>query len=388
MRRAHGSRAIPTSSRPERSLNPIGIALSALSLCGCAYLGVALAAVFRARGRSIPHTSNAPPITILKPLHGLEPELFENLCSFCDQDYDRFQVIFGARPGDDVAIDVARRVIERFPARDLTLVVDDTVRAGNPKMAKVAAMLPHAKHMLLAISDADMRVRPGYLRALAAEFDDERVGAVTALYSGSPRGGVASVLGAMHINDQFAPSVLVAATLGPMQFTFGSTMAVRRDVLDSIGGVDALAAHLADDYMLGALVYRVGRRVALSPFVVDNIVFERDLAALWHHELRWARTIRVQRPLGYAGSVVTYPLPFALVLLFVPGYTLAGAVLTTLALSLRLVLHREMQRLFADPAPRSAMLVPLRDILGLAVWAGSYFGRGVRWRGAEFPLKG
>jgi ceramide glucosyltransferase len=382
------SRAIPTSSRPELNLNPIGVALAALSLCGCAYLAVALAAVTRARGRSIPQTQHAPPITILKPLHGLEVELFENLCSFCDQEYDRFQVIFCARPGDDAAIDVARRVIERYPARDLTLVIDDAARAGNPKMAKVAAMLPHAKYALLAIADADMRVRPGYLRALAAEFDDERVGAVTALYSGSPRGGIASVLGAMHINDQFAPSVLVAATLGPIQFTFGSTMAVRREVLDAIGGVDALANHLADDYVLGALVYGIGRGVALSRFVVSNIVFERDLTTLWHHELRWARIIRAQRPLGYAGSVVTFPLPFALALLLVPGYTLAGAVLTMLALSLRLVLHREMQRLFADPAPHSAMLLPLRDVLGLAIWAGSYFGHGVRWRGAEFPVKG
>jgi ceramide glucosyltransferase len=359
-----------------------------LCACGIAYLTVAVWAASRERGRKIPDARHMPAVTILKPLHGLEPELFENLSSFCDQDYPAFQVIFGARRSDDPAVAIAQRVIDLYPERDLTLVVDDSSRGANKKMASVSAMLPHAKHDVLAIADADMRVRADYLRAITAEFDDDRVGAVTALYSGSPRGGVASVLGAMHINDQFAPSVLVAASMGPMQFTFGSTMAVRRNVLDAIGGIGALADHLADDYMLGALVERRGYRVALSPYVVQNVIREPNIAALWHHELRWGRTIRAQRPLGYACSVVTYPLPFAVALAFVPGCAFAGAVLTALSLSLRLALHRSMQRLFADPAPRSAWLLPVRDFLGLAVWAGSFFGHSVRWRGEEFAAKG
>lgn len=371
-----------------RSLHVAGVALASITLCGIAYLGFALAAAGRARRRKVPDARRSPAVTILKPLHGAETELFENLCSFCEQNYDRFQIIFGVHSLEDPAVTIVRSVMERYPQLDLELVVGSVRKGRNPKMAGVAAMLPYAKHDVFSIVDADMRVRPDYLQAIVAEFVDERVGAVTALYSGSPRGGVWSVLGAMHINDQFAPSVLVAASLGPMQFTFGSTMAVRRDVLEAIGGVDALADHLADDYMLGALVARHGFRVALSPYVVRNIISEPDLAALWHHELRWARTIRAQRPAGYACSVVTFPLPFAIALLLWPGYTLTGTILSAVALTLRLALHRSMQQLFEHPARQSAWLLPVRDALGLAVWAASFFGRGVRWRGVEFPPKG
>jgi ceramide glucosyltransferase len=371
-----------------RNLEFAGAALSAISLCGAAYLSVALAASVRARRRSIPNPKTTPPVTVLKPLHGFEHELFENLCSFCEQDYEGFQVIFSVASIDDPAVPIARRVISRYPALDVELVVDSHPRGRNPKMSKVAAMLGSVKHDIVTIVDADMRVGPDYLRAIVAEFGDDRVGAVTALYSGSPVAGFSSLLGAMHINDQFAPSILVAALLGPVQFTFGSTMAVRRTALDAIGGIDALCDHLADDYMLGALVARSGYRVVLSPYVVRNVVYEPGLIALWHHELRWARTIRAQRPTGYACSVITFPLPFAVALFCLPGHAPAGCALTLLTFALRLALHRSMQRLLDRPTKRTAWLLPLRDALGLGVWVASYFGRNVRWRGAPFAAKG
>ena len=352
-------------------------ALSAVAACGVAYLGVALFAASRFSRRKVGEPRTLPGISILKPVHGLDVELLENLCSFCEQDYPEFQVVFGVQRNDDPAIEVIRRVIERYPELDLSLVVRQSAVSGNPKIANVANMMPLVKHPILTIVDSDMRVDRDYLRSLAAQFDDSSVGAVTCLYEAVPRGGFASQLAAMGINEQFAPSVLVAA-LGAMRFCFGSTMSVRSDVLAEIGGVAALAPHLADDYMLGALVSSHGYRVALSRYVVRNIICEPDIGELWHHEVRWGRTIRLQRRFGYAASVVTYPLPFAL-LSFFGGNPVVALALTAVAFGLRVALQRRMHTVFSSRVP-TPWLIPLRDVFGVGVWVGSYFGRNVRWR--------
>lgn len=363
------------------------LALLAYAVCACGivYLAVALVATLR----FVPVREGAPiyspGITVLKPIHGLEVELFENLCSFCDQRYESFQVIFGVQRSDDPALPVIRRVMERYPHLDLRLVIDESPFAGNPKMANVAAMMHFVKHPIVVIADADMRVDPQYLPAIAAGFAEEDVGAVTCLYAADARGGFASRLGAMGINEQFAPSVLVALTLAPLSFCFGSTMAVRRTVLAKIGGIDALAPHLADDYMLGALVAGNGYRVSLSRYVTRNVISESDLASLWHHELRWARTVRSQRPLGFTFSIVTLPLPFAL-LSILGGNLSVTLMLTVAVLALRLALHLRMRTVFADVKPVSTWLVPVRDVFGLAIWAGSFFGRDVRWRRHELTI--
>ncbi len=352
-------------------------ALYVIAGCGIGYLAVAFFSVSRFARHKIAAPRVLPGITILKPVYGLDVELFENLCSFCEQEYPEFQVLFGVQRHDDPAIDVIRRVIERYPELDLSLVVRESPLTGNPKIANVANMMPLAKHPILTIVDSDMRVDKRYLLALAAEFDDASVGAATCLYEAAPRDGFASQLAAAGINDQFAPSVLVAA-LGSLRFCFGSTMAVRRDVLEKIGGIAALAPHLADDYMLGALVSTHGYRVSLSRYVVRNIICEPTIGALWDHEVRWGRTIRLQRPLGYAASVVTYPLPFAL-LSFFCGNAVVSLVLTATVLALRTALQYRMRAVFSPQVFRP-WLIPVRDVFGLAVWAGSYFGRNVRWR--------
>lgn len=326
-----------------------------------------------------------PGISVLKPIHGLEAELFENLCSFCEQQYPQYQVVFGMQRSDDPARAIVQRVLERYPDRDLALVVDETPLPGNPKMASVAKMMHAVKHPIVAIVDADMRVDEQYLRAIAGAFGDDSAGAATCLYAADPRGGAASNLAAAGINEQFAPSVLVATAFAPLSFAFGSTMAVRRDVLAQIGGVEALAPHLADDYMLGALVATHGYRVALSPYVVRNVIREERIGDVWHHELRWARTIRLQRPAGYAFSAITYPLPFAL-LAWCFGGGVAAATLIAFALLLRLLLHNRMRELFAQARPTSAWLIPLRDGFGLAIWAASFFGRAVRWQRADLMM--
>ena len=266
----------------------------------------------RERDRATPRGSS-PAVTILKPLRGLEPGLEENLASFCDQDYPAFQIVFSATDADDPALAVARRVVDRFPQIDAEIVIaPGNPQIANPKIANVANAFARAKHPIVVMSDADMHVDSGYLRAITAEFSDPEVGAVTCRPAGGvPEGGLASTIAAMFINDHFAPSVLVAGALESPRYTFGSTMAVRREVLEAIGGMSALGATIADDARLGELVSAAGLRVALAQYVVANLQESCSLADVWEREVRWARTIRFVRPAGSTMAVVTYALPVA-----------------------------------------------------------------------------
>ena len=304
-----------------RSLRRLGsIALSAGAVAGTAYLALALRQVMafsRRRRAGIVATPASraafvPPITIIKPLYGLEPELAANLASFCNQDYPLFQVIFCATDPDDPAVEVARSVAQSFPTVDARVIVADAARLANPKIANVQCAEAAAKYDLLAISDADMRVDRDYLRAIAAPFADAEVGAVTCLYGAVPQETLVGALGAMFVNDHFAPSVLVAGALEPLRYCFGSTMAVRRSVLARIGGLHVLGASLADDHTLGREVAARGLRVALAPYLTRSMLGKETLRELWRRELRWARIIRSVRPIGSTLAVVTYVLPIAL----------------------------------------------------------------------------
>jgi ceramide glucosyltransferase len=355
-------------------------------LAGIAYCAIALFAIVRFSSRPSKLSDRIPAVTILKPIAGLEVELFENLCSFCDQDAKVFQVIFGVAQADDPAIEVIRRVIERFPQHDLALVVGGRPSTGNPKVANLQNMFAQAKYDLLVIADADMRVDRNYLRAIVAGFDDDRAGAVTCLYAGIERGGFASALAVLQLNDQFAPSVLVATLGGDPRFCLGSTMAVRRSVLEAIGGFAALASYLADDYMLGALVQMHGYRVALSRYVVRNIVAEPSVPALLQHELRWARTIRSVQTLGYVCSFVTFPVPFALAWVLLSPAASAAWITLGVALMIRLAMHAAMRRAFGLTSSPRAWLLPLRDCIGLGIWAAGLFGSTVRWKDQQLGV--
>jgi ceramide glucosyltransferase len=327
-------------------------------------------------------------VNVLKPLHGDEPLLAAKLRSFCDQDYPAYDVILGAREVDDAALPVARAVAGSFEGVvRVVSAADDAPHHPNPKANTLAGMVPHAQGEIVVIADSDMRVDRGWLRAIAAPFADPRVGAVTCLYRGEPADdGLASALGAMVNHEHFAPSVLVAQALGPLRYTFGATMAVRRDVFEAIGGLGALGTHLADDARLGELVARRGRRVHLSRYIVTNVVSEPSVRALWRHEVRWARTHRMLRPAGYAGLFLSYPVPLALLHLAVTRRRrLALGALVT-ALALRFALRRAAASAFGARPVGSAWLVPLRDALGIAVWVAGYGSRDVDWRGDAFAV--
>ncbi len=320
-------------------------------------------------------------MTIAKPLCGDEPGLYENLRSFCEQDYPEYQVVFGVRDASDPAAAVARKVIEELPGRDLQLVVEARLLGTNHKVSNLAAMQPSMKHAIIAVSDSDMRVGSDYLRAIVAPFADDSVGAVTCLYRGVPaQANLASILGAMAINESFLPSVLVARTLQPLRYCFGATMALRRSALEAIGGFHALASQLADDYMIGKLVSDRGENVALASYLVDNRVNEASMRELFLHELRWARTIRSMRPASYAGTVLTMTLAWSLAFALATRFSIAGLATVGVAAVLALALQLVARLVLGDGTPWSPWLIPLRAILSALIYGTAHFGRHVRWK--------
>ncbi|MDI3259111.1 MAG: bacteriohopanetetrol glucosamine biosynthesis glycosyltransferase HpnI [Sinobacteraceae bacterium] len=367
-------------------LNLLGVALT---VAATAYCGLALAAVLRARRRRLETPPAAlAPVSVLKPLCGAEPRLYENLRSVCEQDHPQFQIVCGVREADDPAGAVVERLQREFPQLDLVLVRDPRVHGANPKVSNLINLLPAARYDHLVIADADVAVPRDYLRRVCAPLAEAGVGVVTCLYRGHAVGGFWSRLGVQFIDDWFAPSVWIAHAFGSVRFGFGATLALRRQTLEAIGGFEALRDELADDWWLAERARRLGLRTVLSDLVVSTDVTERRAAEWWAHELRWLRTIRSLAPLGYCFLFVSCTTPVALA-----GALLARSPLAAgwagAALALRLVLH------WTQSAPRpwrerwaGAWSVPLRDALLLATWAAGCFGKAVHWRGQRMQLAG
>jgi len=334
-------------------------------------------------------------VTIAKPLCGAEPELLENLRSFREQDYPDFEVLFAVGDPNDEALPVAGQLGE--------VIVAARAEGGNRKVNSLIAIEERAKGEIIVVADSDMRVGPDYLRSIVAPFEDERVGAVTCLYVGTtphpplrgtlpaPRGtsGVeplVSRLGAMYINESFLPSVLVALALQPLDFCLGATMAVRRPALDSIGGFSSLAGYLADDYMLGQRMRAAGWEVRLAPYVVENVVWEPSFGDLFLHELRWARTIRTVRPIGYSFSILTMMFPWVVAVLLLSRFSRPALWMAAATLGLRLLLHLTVRWKLRLARPAAVWWIPLRDALTFVVYAASHFGRSVQWKEARFKV--
>lgn len=329
--------------------------------------------------------ADAPAITVLKPLCGAEHELYECLRSFCEQDYPRFQIVFGVCDPDDPAIAVVSRLMREFPRIDMDLAVDRRQHGSSRKVSNLINMMPFAHHEILVLSDSDVRVERDYLARLAAPLTDPDVGIVTCSYAGRPRSGIWSMLGTLFIDDWFTPSVRVAAMFGSRAFAFGATIGIRRQVLRRIGGFAAIANQLADDYRLGEMTRALGLRTVLSDVVVETCVDEPSFGELVRHELRWLRTIRIVRPIGYGLSFVTFGVPVA-----AAGCLLAGSrapALTLLAVTAlaRILLHLRVRGAHVAPVHR-LMLLPLRDLLSLVLWLWGFATRRVQWREDSFEV--
>jgi len=359
-----------------------------LVILAAVYWLAAFASVVLYRRRRPSASDVASPVTILKPLRGNDGQLYENLRSFCLQDYRSFEILFGVRHLHDPAVAVVERLSHEFPGLELKLVADSRTIGTNLKVSNLANLVRHAKHDTLIVADSDMRVGPGYVRSVVGPLEDRRVGLVTCLYRGVAPYGVASHLGAMFINEWFLPAALVGTYVEPLRHAFGATIAFRRDTLGSIGGFEAVADQLADDYMLGWLVSERGLRVVLVPYVVENVVTERNLQTLILHELRWARTFRTLRPVAYFCSLFTYGIPLSVLWLAASRGCGAAWIALGAHIGLRAVGRLVLYRSLGQPLPWfDTWLVPVRDVVSFVVGILSFLGRTVRWNDEAFRVR-
>ena len=334
----------------------------------------------RFRARPAVPAPSLPPITLLKPLHGDEPLLFEALSTICDQDYPTFQIVFGLHDPADTALPVIRRLRRAFPHVDIETVVDRTQHGLNRKVGNLLNMLPAARHDLLLIADSDMHVAPDYLRRVAAAMRPG-VGLVTSLYAGrAATRTFAGQLGAAYLNHTFLPGALVARMLG-REDCLGATMALHRDTLARIGGLQSLADELADDAVLGQRVRALGLRVAIADTIPATTVPETQLPQLFEHELRWARTIKSITHAGFVSGILQYPLFWAMLALGVSGGTGWAWLLFTAAWLVRAAAAVSLDRQLGTAGSLNLWCLPFRDLLSMTVVLASYRTRRVAWRG-------
>jgi ceramide glucosyltransferase len=339
--------------------------------------------------------SQLPPVSILKPLKGVDPEIWESLCSHCEQEYPEFQLIFGVGDPGDPAIEVVRKLQAKYPRLPIELIVCDRVLGANIKVSNLVQMLPAASHEILLVNDSDIHVPADYLRKAIAPLADASVGLVTCLYRGVAGPTLGSRLEALGISTDFVPGVLSARFLEKgLHFGLGSTLAFRRRDLESIGGFEAFLDYLADDYELGRRIALTGKKVELSTATVVTFLPAYTLRQFFRHQLRWSRTIRDARRLGYAGLLFTFGLPWALATLITAQAAAWAWALLALTFAVRLgigfvaaevVLHD--RKIFRSDALRNILLLPLRDLMAPLVWAASFMGNRIHWRGDSFLLK-
>ncbi len=327
-----------------------------------------------------------PPVSVIKPVCGLEPLLEQNLESFFQQDYPEFELIFGARTADDPAIAVVEQLRRRYPRVRVRYVFSGEPIWPNPRVYSEHQMIAAAEYDLLVIGDSDVRVAPDYLRNIVLPLRDPRVGLVTCIYRGRPSGGLWSRLEAAGFSVELTSGVLVADLLEGMKFALGPTTATRKDVLEKIGGIRALAHYHSDDYEIGRLIDAAGCRVVLSHVVIDHVTLNRSMIS---RQVRWMRSTRFSRPAGHLGNGLVFAMPFALL-----GFAAAGLhhhwglALALLAWGL---VNRWVQALVVgggvvrDPELwRYLWYYPLRDLLGFFFWCASFTGRNFTWRGEAY----
>lgn len=345
--------------------------------------------VWRGR-RTPPHPQQLPPVSILKPLCGAEPGLYENLRSFCQQDYPEYQIVFGVLDPRDPALAVVKRLMAEFPSLPIEVVINPQQHGSNGKVSNLINIMARARYDVFAMADSDACVGPDYLRTVTAPLRDRGVGLVTCLYRAVPTQLIYSRLGAMYINEWYMPSVLLAWLFGYQGYVSGQTLCIRRDTLQAVGGLQAMANHLADDHRLGELVHELGLQILLSPYVPTAEYHEPSFGALTRHEVRWMRTIHVLRPRCFHFVFLSFSLPLALFgILLVGGassITTAAWALFGTVIAARLALYVAHRSPRDRHLLRDLWLLPFRDVLLFWVWYRSLFTSRVTWRGNEFDV--
>jgi ceramide glucosyltransferase len=358
-----------------------------VAVMGSFYALAAAELVRRFRQSRSPRSRGCPAVTILKPLHGSEPHLYESLRSFCRQTYaGPVQIVFGVRDSADPAVEVVRRLIGDFPDADLSLVIDSGLQGTNRKIANLINMSKIIRHDVLVIADSDIQVSPDYLSLVVGALEAPGIGMATCLYCGAPERGLLSNLAAMAIDYHFLPSVLVGLKLGMARPSFGSTIALRRQMLAQIGGFQAFAEHLADDNAMGEAVRRTGAKVAIPAMLVAHVCPKQNPGELLNRELRWARTIRAVNARGFLASLMVHPLPFALVAVLLGDFDSFGLFIVAGVLLCRHILERQIDSAIGNVAYRWP-LAPLRDMLSFLVHVASFFVSTVKWRGQRYKVR-
>ncbi|MFZ0770082.1 MAG: bacteriohopanetetrol glucosamine biosynthesis glycosyltransferase HpnI [Candidatus Sulfotelmatobacter sp.] len=367
--------------------------LSSAVFLGLAVLGVLrFHAAARQQLRPVPDDARLPPVSVLKPVHGLEARLKENIESFFRQDYRDYEILFAADTADDPALEVVREVCARYPHIPTRVLVTGTPWP-NPVVYSLHCLAEAAAHEILVTTDSDVEVSPRYLREIVPPLLDPQVGMVTCVYRGKNAAGFFSGLTAMGMSVEMTAGVLVANLLEGMKFGLGPTTVVRKDSLASIGGYTALRDYIAYDFAIGNLIAQAGYRVVLSGHIIDHVVNQKSFRRMWQNQLRWAQTTRYSRPKGHFGSGLIFAMPYGL-LGFIAAALLGHWGIGMLFLSVA-VLNRLVEAwlvgwtVVRDPEIRRApWLYPLRDLLGFAVWFASYLKLRYVWRDSRFELKG
>ena len=365
----------------------LGWLFVALSLAGALYTLLAASVIGRFAAASVPQGGELPPVTLLKPLHFDSTGLEEDLDTFLAQDYPApIQIVFGVQHAADPAIAIVNHLKARHPGIDIDLVIDPRRYGSNAKVCNLINMMEHAKHGVLVLSDSDIAVPRDYLRRVVGALHQPGVGAVTCPYTGRAGASAWSTLAAMGTNYEFLPNMVFGTWWGIADACLGSTIAVKRATLDMTGGFEAFSNYLADDYEMGRAIRHRGLRVSLLPLAVTHRCTEETLTDLFHHELRWSRTVRILRPVSHLGTLVTFPLPVALLTLALLGGGAGGWAALAAALIARFVLRSRVEKAFGA-ASGPAWLLPIRDTLSLAVFFASFFGQKVAWRGSRLKVE-
>jgi ceramide glucosyltransferase len=330
------------------------------------------------------------PVSILKPLKGTDPEMYESFRSHCLQDYHEYEIIFGASDPNDPAIKLVERLQAEFPDCAIQLVICQKNLGSNTKVSNLAQMLPHARYEYLIVNDSDIRVEPDYLYRVVTPLADPQTGMVTCLYRGIAKSTLGSHLESVGISTDFSGGVLAARVAeGGIRFGLGSTLAFRRRDLQAIGGFEGFVDYLADDYELGSRLAARGLKVKLSEIVVETFLPPYTFGEFIRHQLRWARSVRDSRRWGYVGLVLTFGLFWAfLSVVLADGARWAWSLLAAVAI-MRIAMAMVVGRLVLQDRqmPRWMILIPLRDLVAVAVWMASFLGHRIAWRGDSFILK-
>jgi ceramide glucosyltransferase len=364
----------------------LALLLAALVAGSLVYCVLTIVAAVRYRRVVPPPPIERPPISILKPLAGVDEGLAENLRTFFQQRYPCFEILFAVRNAADPAIEVVEKLRARYPAIPSRLLVTGEPPYPNAKVYSLDRMLAAAAHDLIVMADSDIRVTPDLLTTVAAEFADPAVGMATCPYRAVPGRSFWSTLEAVGLNTEFIGGVLVARMLDGMKFALGPTIVARRETLAAIGGFDAVKDYLAEDFVMGNRAAELGHGVILSSYVIEHRIGSQAFAANWRHRLRWNRSTRRSRPWGYLGQLFTNPLPLAL-LFWAASPQWWPVVALTVAFRAAAAWATAGVALDDPLTRRLWFLVPLQDLVSFAAWVGGFFGNTIAWRGRKYHLQ-